>query len=67
MQLDRWVGLFGNQSRQGEQRGFESPVDGKFMKFVQRQVHEFGEISLDHQTLANQAAHHVAHGAELTQ
>jgi hypothetical protein len=36
------------------------------MQFVQRQVHELGKITLDHQTLADQSAHHVAHCAELT-
>ncbi len=67
VQFHRGIGLFGDQSRQGVERGFEDAVDGEFMEFVQRQVHELGKITLDHQTLADQAAHHVAHRAELAQ
>ena len=67
MQLHRWVGLFGDHARQGNERGFEGAVNGEFVQFVQRQVHELGKIALDHQTLADQAAHHVAHRAELAQ
>ena len=67
MQLHRGVGLFGDHSRQGKERGFEDAMNGKFVKFVQRQVHELGKIALDHQTLADQATHHVAHRAELAQ
>ena len=67
MQLHRGIGLFGDHSRQGKERGFEDAVNGEFMQFVQRQVHELGKVALDHQTLADQAAHHVAHRAELAQ
>ena len=67
MQLHRGVSLLGDHSRQGKERGFEDTVNGEFVQFVQGQVHELGEISLDHQTLADQAAHHVAHRAELAQ
>jgi hypothetical protein len=67
MQLDCRVGLFGDHARQGEERGFEDAVNGEFMQFVQRQVHELGKKTLDHQTLADQAAHHIAHRAELAQ
>ena len=42
-------------------------MNGEFVQFVQGQVHELGKIALDHQTLADQAAHHVAHCAELAQ
>ena len=67
MQLHRRVGLFGDHSRQGEERGFEDAVNGKLVQLVQRQVHELGKIPLDHQTLADQAPHHVAHCAEFAQ
>ena len=64
MQLHCRIGLFGDHARQGKERGFEDPVNGEFMQFVQGHVHELGKISLDHQTLADQATHHVAHRAE---
>lgn len=67
MQLHGWVGLFGDHSRQREERGFEDAVNGEFVQFVQRQVHELGKRPLDHQTLADQAPHHVAHCAEFPQ
>jgi len=67
MQLDRRVGLFGDHARQGKERGFEGAVNGQLVQFVQRQVHQLGKITLDHQTLTDQAAHHVAHSAELAQ
>ena len=67
MQLHRRIGLFGDHARQGEERGFEDAMYGEFVQLVQRQVHELGEITLDHQTLADQAAHHVADRAELAQ
>ena len=67
MQLHRWVGLFGDHARQRNERGFEGAVNGEFVQFVQGQVHELGKIALDHQALADQAAHHVAHRAELAQ
>jgi len=43
MQLHRWVGLFGDHARQGNERGFEGAVDGEFVQFIQRQVHELGK------------------------
>ena len=64
MKLHSWVGLLGNHSCQGIERGFQKTVDGQFMQFVQRQVHQFGKIAFNHQVFANQAAHHVADGAE---
>jgi len=67
MQLHRWVGLFRDHARQGKERGFEDAMNGQLMQLVQRQVHELGKITFDHQTLADQAAHHVAHRAELAQ
>ena len=67
MQLHRGVGLFSDHSREGKERGFEDAVNGQFVQFVQRQVHELGKIPLDHQTFADQATHHVAHCAEFAQ
>ena len=39
----------------------------QLVHLVQRQVHHLGKVTLDHQVVANQAAHHVAHGAEFAQ
>ena len=66
MKLHSWVGLLGNHSCQGIERGFQKTVDGQFMQFVQRQVHDFCKIALDHQIFANEAAHHVAYRAEFS-
>jgi hypothetical protein len=42
-------------------------MNGEFMELVQRQIHQLGKITFDHQVFANDATHHVAHCAELSQ
>lgn len=66
MKLHSWVGLLGNHSCQGIERGFQKTVDGQFMQFVQRQVHDFCKIAFNHQIFADEAAHHIAHRAEFS-
>ncbi len=47
MQLHCWVGLFCDHPRQGKKRCFEGAMNGELVQFVQREVHEFGEIAFD--------------------
>jgi len=54
-----------------EEWALVSPKDGavqrKLVQFVQRHVHDPGEVALDHQTAADQRAHHVADRAVFAQ
>jgi hypothetical protein len=65
MKLHSWIGLLGNHSCQGIEGSFQKTMNGQFMQFVQRQVHEFCKIAFNHQIFTNEATHHIAHGAEL--